>query len=255
MNYGKIITHGGTFHADEVLACAIIRNLFGELPVERKFQVTDEEMEDPHVCVLDIGRVYDPSRGLFDHHQSSGLPACNVLVANAFIVDIELRELLVVKMLQYVSDVDCGVIVEEDDYGIPTLNSIVRNMNALEYGFDMALEMCEGIVRAYIFNARAAIAGRVRWEALTKDSGIAIQHDMEQIVGWKSLARRDGVYFLCCPNSRGGYQLVSRDSSEFPIPSSDLQTFRHKSGFLAVYATCEDAIADAIVFSDSITGD
>lgn len=58
------ITHGGTFHADEVVATVILSKVFGELTVCRTFKVPEE------VSVGTI--VYDIGFGKFDHHQKGG---------------------------------------------------------------------------------------------------------------------------------------------------------------------------------------
>jgi len=62
-------THDGTFHADEVTACALL--LLFELVDPKKIIRTrnpDKLSSCEYVC--DVGGFYDPSRKLFDHHQS-----------------------------------------------------------------------------------------------------------------------------------------------------------------------------------------
>lgn len=61
-------THDGTFHADEVTACALL--LLFHL-IDREHIVRTRHHEELTRCeyVCDVGGVYDPSRKLFDHHQ------------------------------------------------------------------------------------------------------------------------------------------------------------------------------------------
>lgn len=61
-------THDGTFHADEVSACALL--LLFDL-IDRSLVVRTRDQNQLTQCefVCDVGGVYDSSRKLFDHHQ------------------------------------------------------------------------------------------------------------------------------------------------------------------------------------------
>jgi uncharacterized UPF0160 family protein len=65
-----IVTHSGRFHADESLAVALLRRLpqFREHKVVR---TRDPALVASGDVVVDVGGVYDPTRGRFDHHQAS----------------------------------------------------------------------------------------------------------------------------------------------------------------------------------------
>lgn len=65
---GKIITHPGAAHRDDLLAVAIALATFGCVPVFRR-DPTEEELEDSNVLVLDVGGRHEPERLNFDHHQ------------------------------------------------------------------------------------------------------------------------------------------------------------------------------------------
>jgi len=60
----QAITHGGIFHADEVLATVILSKLKGDLTVCRTFKVPEGISKD--VIIYDIGG------GEYDHHQKGG---------------------------------------------------------------------------------------------------------------------------------------------------------------------------------------
>lgn len=62
-----ILTHPGSAHRDDFLACCLLVARFG-LPVWRR-DPTDEDLRDPEIWVVDIGGEHDPERGNFDHHQ------------------------------------------------------------------------------------------------------------------------------------------------------------------------------------------
>ena len=71
----KIITHSGSFHADEVFAVATLKLMLAkdfEIEVIRSRDKSDWDSGD---YVVDVGGVYDPSRQRFDHHQEGGAGA------------------------------------------------------------------------------------------------------------------------------------------------------------------------------------
>lgn len=61
-------THDGSFHADEVTACALLLlfNLIDEDKIVRT-RVPEDLKRCEYVC--DVGGIYDPTQNLFDHHQ------------------------------------------------------------------------------------------------------------------------------------------------------------------------------------------
>lgn len=67
-----IITHSGTFHCDELFACATLRLLYGEIPITRTRDNLDTHLGNPNTCVVDVGELLDPPMNNFDHHQSEG---------------------------------------------------------------------------------------------------------------------------------------------------------------------------------------
>ncbi|MBQ9314776.1 MAG: MYG1 family protein [Clostridia bacterium] len=64
VKHANAITHGGKFHADDVLATVILGKFFSKVTVYRTFKVPDDI--DEKVIVYDIGY------GKFDHHQNGG---------------------------------------------------------------------------------------------------------------------------------------------------------------------------------------
>jgi len=68
-NEGPCIgTHHGTFHADEVLACSMLR-LLPETSNHDIVRTRDPDVLAKCRPVVDVGGVYDPSKQLYDHHQ------------------------------------------------------------------------------------------------------------------------------------------------------------------------------------------
>lgn len=62
-------THDGTFHADEVTACALL-TLFKLIDKENIVRSRDVKKLELCEYICDVGGVYDPSKKLFDHHQA-----------------------------------------------------------------------------------------------------------------------------------------------------------------------------------------
>ncbi len=62
-----ILTHPGSAHKDDFLACCLLVARYG-LPVWRR-DPEAEELGDPQILVVDVGGEHDPERGNFDHHQ------------------------------------------------------------------------------------------------------------------------------------------------------------------------------------------
>ncbi len=69
----KLITHNGSFHADDIFACATLQIL-----LEKKgesFEII--RTRDPEIIkngdyIFDVGGIYDPETNRFDHHQVGG---------------------------------------------------------------------------------------------------------------------------------------------------------------------------------------
>ena len=249
MTITKIITHAGQFHADEVLAIALLRILGYDAPVERTFTPSEEDFADPTVFVLDIGRRFEPEKGNFDHHKDGQLVATNLLLLQHLEEQVggyAVAKQLYARLFSRVSDVDRGLVVL-DSTGIPEFNMLIRAFNSLSDGFDRALSVATEILTAILETTRKAIADESRWYALEKLNGIAYQHDTDVILCWKEKAKEEGICLLVCPNLRGGYSVVSRDTAELVIPVDEYQTFRHASGFMATYPSYQIALQQANV--------
>ncbi len=65
----KIVTHNGSFHADDLFACATLKLIYPDAEIVR---TRDEEIIKTGDIVLDVGNVYDPGTNRFDHHQKAG---------------------------------------------------------------------------------------------------------------------------------------------------------------------------------------
>ena len=64
-----IATHSGNFHADDVFSIAALKNIFSTFNLVR---TRDLEVIGKADVVIDVGGIYDPETGRFDHHQRGG---------------------------------------------------------------------------------------------------------------------------------------------------------------------------------------
>jgi uncharacterized UPF0160 family protein len=64
-----IATHNGNFHADDVFSIAALKNVFPSFNLVR---TRDLEVIGQADLVIDVGGIYDPETGRFDHHQRGG---------------------------------------------------------------------------------------------------------------------------------------------------------------------------------------
>ena len=80
-NIRFIVTHPGGAHKDDFLACSLLLH-FWPVSVLRR-EPTEDELEDPGVCVVDIGHRHEPAKMNFDHHQFSNEqpPTCALSLA------------------------------------------------------------------------------------------------------------------------------------------------------------------------------
>lgn len=80
-----IVTHSGKFHADDAWACAVLNVLFPQCEIKRTRDPVAVEAAD---FAVDVGGIWDPSRGRFDHHQKgfTGARSTGVPYASAGLV-------------------------------------------------------------------------------------------------------------------------------------------------------------------------
>lgn len=106
-----VATHWGVFHADEVSAIALLRAAGFKVVVDRLNHQTPAEELEKYDLVIDLGRVYDPAKGRFDHHQDLSIEASNMLVLDWLksfgkITEAQYREVL--PLMKIISDGDRG---------------------------------------------------------------------------------------------------------------------------------------------------
>ena len=136
MDYNKLITHGGVFHADDVLCAAIMQKINPDIEIERTFRVPENLPQD--VIVADIGG------GKYDHHQKDakvredgrkyaaiGLLLSDENIKSALIASQPNASVLLdensdfMKEIRQIEDADNGVAMEQ----FHAISSLVHGFN------------------------------------------------------------------------------------------------------------------------------
>lgn len=72
INMEKIlVAHNGSFHADDIFACATILAIFPDEKI-KIIRTRDEEIIKSADYVVDVGGIHDEAKERFDHHQKGG---------------------------------------------------------------------------------------------------------------------------------------------------------------------------------------
>ena len=220
------ITHGGTFHADEVMATIILKKVLGDLTVCRTFRVPEDLKKD--VIVYDIGF------GTFDHHQKggngareNGVPyaACGLIwkeFGHKIVADTCNPELvwnLIDRGL--IQGIDAG-----DNGALPKLDYPAQAMSfsAVISGFnpnwDSNEDPDEAFAKAVAFAevvfdntlesaTSKAKAKQIVDEAIEKSEGHVMV--LDQFAPWQEFvfsstnSKADEIQFVVFPSNRGGY--------------------------------------------------
>lgn len=76
--FDTILTHPGSAHKDEFLACSVLLAV-QRVPIVRR-EPTADDLSRAATCVIDVGHQHDPARHNFDHHQlpQESPPTCSL---------------------------------------------------------------------------------------------------------------------------------------------------------------------------------
>jgi len=151
-----LVTHNGPFHADDVLAAALIRVFLDASAIVTRTR--DENAIENADVVFDVGGVFDPLKRRFDHHQReySGLRSSAGMVLDWLEcrgqVGQSVASSLRTQLVDYVDAIDTGAMRGQS--GVPCFSSLVGMLveRAVDGDFDRwyerAVEMAIDIVEA-----------------------------------------------------------------------------------------------------------
>jgi len=277
-----VATHDGPFHADDVMAVALLRTFVD--PDATVVRTRDPARIDAADIVVDVGAIYQPSEGRFDHHQqtyqgplSSAGMVLRWLIADGK-VDEELGERLQKRAVDYVDEVDNGRTAP--DPGVPCFPRIVEALNQparTHEAFDRAFASAVAFTGAWLLGWRAEHervldARRVVVAAMADaERGASRVIRLEEYLPWKEVYFGNGgethpTDFVLHPSTDGSWRIVAipprlgdfAQKRSLPLEwagltDEDLEevtgiagsVFCHKNRFIAVFRT-EDAALTAI---------
>jgi len=233
-------THAGLFHADEVMGYAIAATAW---VADRANRLTDIENLPTDGIIADIGRVYDPGHGRFDHHQGGlfrpdGYPYASAgllwkeyglrAVANTYPthsrgwherIAARVDEVLIKGIDAHDSDSEytCRAFCSAGEVRALTFSEIIAGMNTEgvkdELGqysaFTRAATFAQKVLLNTIDAAASFISAQDQFEALATvletDSGGEII-TLEHYVPWKEIVceRYPMALYVVCPSSHPG---------------------------------------------------
>ena len=244
----RFVTHGGMYHADDVMSTALLTLIFGSHEIVRVNSLNEVTIEDDDI-VFDIGG------GKFDHHQinaevrDNGIPyAAFGLLWREYSPKLGLHpwasDLMDKEFIQSIDNTDNNGQAKCPN----TLSAIVSSSFKAGRTFgdvvDLMIPLLDDLVSTY----RDLSDQRREVESI-------INSDKTKFVFNGKTRHYDGRVFqgtnivmVLGPSLRGpGIVLRSLDSLYFPIIDVEgiEPVFMHKNRFTATYASEEDALAAA----------
>ena len=240
----QVVTHGGVFHADEVMAVAILSEIFGrEMKVSRVFKVPNDLPDG--TIVLDIGG------GKYDHHQRGGNGArengapyasCG-LIWREFgkellkeVEDIEnVWRLIDEQLISGIDAIDCGAIPRCEAVVKPmTISAIISSFNPAwdstetpDEAFVKAVDEAKRIFDRLLANTISKVKAVGIVEAAIENSKDHIML-LETFVPWQDALfasdnpKAEEILFVVFPSNRGGFnwQAVPESLGNFAVRKS-----------------------------------
>lgn len=240
----QVVTHGGVFHADEVMAVAILSEIFGrEMKVSRVFKVPNDLPDG--TIVLDIGG------GKYDHHQrggngarENGVPYASCgLIWREFgkellkeVEDVEnVWRLIDEQLISGIDAIDCGAIPRCEAVVKPmTISAIISSFNPAwdstetpDEAFVKAVDEAKRIFDRLLSNTISKVKAIGIVEAAIENSKDHIMV-LETFVPWQdALFASDNpkaaeILFVVFPSNRGGFnwQAVPESLGNFAVRKS-----------------------------------
>ncbi len=275
-----ISTHSGPFHADDVMAVALLRRFLD--PDAQVVRTRDLAKIAESDVAVDVGGVYEPAAGRFDHHQASyegPLSSAGMVLDQLEVegrIPATLRAYLASNAFDYIDAVDNGRVAPKA--GVPCLARIVEAMNAVastEAEFDRAFLSAvsvaglflDGMVAEHRRNAEAAIVVHAAMRAAESAGSNLLE--LPSYLNWKPVYFASGgethsTEFALFPGTDGTWRVIGIPPREgdfgqkVPLPQAWAgltdgameavtgvpgSVFCHKNRFIAVFKTRDGALA------------
>lgn len=271
-------THDGSFHADEVTACALLL-VFGLIDKNKIVRTRDVAKLEKCEYVCDVGGIYNPSHKRFDHHQreyAGEFSSAGMIwryLCDQKIIDPALYAYVNHSIIMGVDAHDNGKVVQQD--GVCTFSHVIANFvpisqeaseEELQDAFFEALDfaLCH-FTRLfdryqYILSCRDKVS-----KAMAKNEKVLV---FEESMPWQENffdlgGETHPALFVIMP-SQGQWKLrgippnkVKKMEVRLPLPQKwaglrdqelkkvtgiDGAIFCHKGAFISIWKTKEDAL-------------
>lgn len=271
-------THDGSFHADEITACALLV-IFDKIDLDKILRTRDIEELDKCEYVCDVGGVYDTKCKRFDHHQTEykgGYSSAGMVLKylkEQRVIEWRLYRYLNAFLVKGVDAIDTGRATPQP--GHSTFSSIIANFVPIHYdaepqvlrdAFFQALDFCIGHIKRLI--ARFYYIQKYRSEVKSEMSKNAKVMFFDRPMPWLEVFFELGghmhpaVFIIMPTGSQWKLRAIpptydKRMRVRVPLPKEwaglideELKersripgaVFCHKGRFISVWETKEDAI-------------
>lgn len=251
----RIVTHDKSFHADEVMAIAVLivfKNFNGEIVRTRDIDILDEAKKDEETLVIDVGMDYNGVNN-FDHHHDKDLLSSAGLIWK-FVNVSGYKE--IDNLISIIDDNDRG-IKKADKF---SYSWIVSNLNGKiedsDENFIKAVELSVSILKSMKLKTDKLIEAKEIVKDATKlkkfndtiflnkynNQWREIIHGKNEEYSWVKKVVWFNVY-----TKQWNIQVPSIDIDVFELNGDKLlqckdMVFVHANGFFAVAETYEDMI-------------
>ena len=260
MPYLKVITHDTSFHADDVIAVALLRFAGYETDLIRTRNplILAAAIADPEIAVLDVGGEYNPAMLNFDHHQDMQLKSAAGLIFEHFKNQI-CAEDAQPYLEKFISSIDAIDTNRDNIFEVwGTLPKGFRNTSSILGGFNrdvtnaaeqltqfnLALDFATGIINNEIYSAtKKAKSEKDYANRVVLSNNVAVFDEYSTV--WKDKKEHT---FVVLPHANG-WQIQTIDTAVAKIPESISECegfiFRHGSGFMATVKDKDVAVSFA----------
>ena len=196
-----VVTHSGSFHADDVFSVAALKSILPAFNLIRTRDVTIIEQAD---IVLDVGGIYAPESGRFDHHQRGGAGARdNGIPYSSFGLiwqkygleicdgDAAVADSVDGSLVSTIDAIDCGH-VEGVAQGI-SLSQTISMFNPtwqesgdFDAGFNEAVAFAQRVLTRFIASAKGGIDAKSTVAQAIKEADDPRVIVLTQYMPWKT---------------------------------------------------------------------
>lgn len=253
----EMYVHAGTFHADDVFAVALMKEVT-IIKVNRVFKVTEDAINaaaSGRAIIADIGRQYDPEKGLYDHHQEECPRRENGGKYASF--GLMLRQFKNEIWFDAIDRIAAQIDACDNGEAPCVLSTMIHAQNPTwdstsngDVEFASAVEIARLMLRGIMEHERSKAAAENLIYSAPINEGVLV---LPQYAPWQEYVNNINAKAVVWPSNRGGYncQIKPVEPGSFDrvgdfsgiTAGENGCTFVHAAGFLAAFETQDAAIA------------